>query len=165
MKLLRTRIWILLSGIVLFGIIAINFLQDSCANSSSWVNFWSSPITVLDNFANRVNEDQRVQDNQLNDISNIQWQYASEYKITNTLDSIRIQIAPYIQWIMYIGLSVAVILIIYNGLLMVTNGVHDQWSVDKLKTRMLNIAVGVGILTWFYLILQLALALISYLLA
>lgn len=150
---------------MLLGTIAINSLQDSFANSSSWVNFWSSPITVLDNFANRVNEDQRVQDNQLNDISNIQWQYASEYKITNTLDSIRIQIAPYIQWIMYMGLSVAVILIIYNGLLMVTNGVHDQWSVDKLKTRMLNIAVGVGILTWFYLILQLALALISYLLA
>jgi hypothetical protein len=57
---------------------------------------------VLDNFGWAVNDGNRIQDNALKDITDKQGQYASEYKFANTLDSIRIQIAPYIQWTMYL---------------------------------------------------------------
>ena len=133
------------------------------AEDQSWWSLWSSPTNVLDRFAARVNTE-RIQDNALNDTSNIQWQYSSEYKLSNTLDAIRNQITPYIQWIMYIGLTISVILIIHNGLLMVTNALHDQWDIDKIKTRLKNIWIWVWLLTWFYVIIQLWLALIDYVL-
>ncbi len=123
-----------------------------------------TPMQMLDNFAWKVNQEDRIQDTALNDISNIQWQYASEYKISNTLDSIRMQIAPYIQRVMYIGLSIAVLWIIYNGFLMVTNSVHGEWDSEKVKNRITNIAIWVGLLTWFYVVIELLLAGISYLL-
>lgn len=123
-----------------------------------------TPMQMLDNFAWKVNQEDRIQDTVVNDISNIQWQYVSEYKISNTLDSIRMQIAPYIQWIMYIGLSIAVLWIIYNGFLMVTNSLHGNWDSTKVKNRITNIAIWVGLLTWFYVVIELLLASISYLL-
>ncbi len=129
---------------------------------SRW-SLWSNPTVVLDRFASRVNTE-KIQDNALNDTSNIQWQYSTEYKISNTLDAIRNQITPYIQRTMYIGLAIAVILIIYNGLLMVTNSLHDQWDLEKIKWRLKNILIWVGILTWFYVIIQLSLAIIDYIL-
>jgi hypothetical protein len=129
---------------------------------SRW-NLWNNPTVVLDNLAQNVNQD-RIQDNALNDISNIQGQYSSEYKISNTLDALRKQITPYLQWTMYLGFSIAVILIIYNGFLMVTNWLHDWGSSDKVKWRIKNIVIGVFILSWFYLLIQLLLSVITYIL-
>lgn len=126
-------------------------------------NLWNTPSTVLDRVAERVNRD-RIQENALNDTSNTQWQYASEYKITNTLDALRVQITPYIQWTMFIGLSLAVMLLIYNGFLMVTNWLHGEWDTSKVKTRIMNIIIGVVLLTWFYIIIQVGLAAIEYIL-
>ncbi len=120
------------------------------------------PIRMIDKVAQAVNYWDRIQDTAINDTTNIQWQYASEYKITNTLDSLRIQIAPYLQWTMYIGLSLAVIGIIYNGFLMVTKPLWSDGSNDKVKNRIMNIVTWVFILTWFYIIIQIILAIISY---
>jgi hypothetical protein len=148
--------------IIIFLWVSINFIY-----AEQWVSTskrQGNPMQMLDNFAHKVNKEDRIQDTALNDISNIQWQYASEYKITNTLDSIRIQIAPYIQWTMYIWLSLAVLWIIYNGFLMVTNSIHENGTSEKVKNRIINICIGVGLLTWFYIIIQLLLASISYIL-
>lgn len=123
----------------------------------------SNPADVGDYIAWAVNED-RIQDNALNDISNIQWQYASQYRITNTLDAIRVQITPYIQWVMYLWLSIAVILIVYNGFLMVTNSVNGgAGDPSKIKSNMTNIVIGVILLCSFYIIIQVWLAVIAYL--
>lgn len=125
----------------------------------------NSPIFLLDQFWRDVNSGDRIQDTALNDFNPNQWQYASEYRIANTFDALRIQIAPYIQWIMYIGLSLAIIGIIYNGFLMVMKpaGV-DSWENSKVKSRLLNIVTWVFLLTGFYVIIQAILAIISYLL-
>ena len=134
--------------------------------ASSRSSYWSTPLTILDGVATRVNSSSngRIQDNALNDITSLQWQYASEYKITNTLDALRVQITPYLQWIMYIGLSIAVILIIYNGFLMVTDGLHGSGNFEATKKRLKNIALGVWLLTGFYVIITLILAIVSYIL-
>jgi hypothetical protein len=44
---------------------------------------------------------------------------------------------------MYIGLSMAVLAIIYNGFLMVTNSVHGNGTSEKVKSRIINICIGV----------------------
>lgn len=150
---------ILLCMLMFSSFIGWNMLIYAETSQRQW-----NPMQMLDNFAWKVNKDDRIQDTALNDISNIQWKYASEYKITNTLDSIRIQIAPYIQRTMYIGLSIAVLWVIYNWFLMVTNSLHWNWDLEKVKGRMTNIAIWVWLLTWFYVIIQIILAIISYLL-
>ena len=146
--------------IIMFLLIGSSILYVSAETSQRQGN----PMQMLDNFAHDVNEWSRIQENAFNDTSNIQWQYASEYKIANTLDSIRIQMAPYIQRTMYIGLSLAVLGIIYNGFLMVTNSIHGNGTSEKVKRRIINISIGVWLLTWFYVIIQLLLATISYVL-
>ncbi len=153
----KTTIYII--GFLLFSTNILYAATWSSTSERQW-----NPMQMLDNFANKVNKEDRIQDTALNDISNIQWQYASEYKISNTLDSIRIQIAPYIQWVMYIWLSLAVLGIIYNGFLMVTNSIHGNGTSEKVKSRIINISIGVGLLTGFYVIIQILLATISYIL-
>lgn len=153
------KITIYIIGFLLFSTNILYATTWSSTSERQW-----NPMQMLDNFANKVNKEDRIQDTALNDISNIQWQYASEYKISNTLDSIRIQIAPYIQWVMYIWLSLAVLGIIYNGFLMVTNSIHGNGTSEKVKSRIINISIGVGLLTGFYVIIQILLATISYIL-
>jgi hypothetical protein len=65
---------------------------------------------------------------------------------------------------MYIGLSLAVLGIIYNWFLMVTNSIHGNGTSEKVKSRIMNISIGVWLLTGFYVIIQLLLATISYIL-
>lgn len=136
-----------------------NYAQNT---TSQWAE---NPIHLLDHFANEVNSDTRIQDTAVNDINPNQGQYAKEYVITNALDAIRIQIAPYIQWVMYIGLSLAVIGIIYNGFLMVTQPVWSDGDTWKVKDRLIKIVKGVFLLTGFYVIIQVILAAIAYILA
>jgi hypothetical protein len=61
----------------------------------------------------------------------------------------------------YIGLVVAVILIIYNGFLMVTNGLHKEWDMAKVKKNLMNITIGILLLTWFYAIIKIVVWLIN----
>ncbi|MBP6086202.1 hypothetical protein KA478_03285 [Patescibacteria group bacterium] len=72
--------------------------------------------------ASDANAQTHIQDTQLDGInSETDQAFASKYKIANTLNSIRIKIAPYLQWFMFIGLSVATILIIVTGFQLVTS--------------------------------------------
>ena len=59
------------------------------------------PIRNLDSFGNKVNED-RVLDNALNDFDPNRGMYEESFRISNSVDDLRQQIQPYIQWIVYI---------------------------------------------------------------
>jgi hypothetical protein len=63
---------------------------------------------------------------------------------------------------MYLWLSFSVLWIIYNGFLMVTNSLHDNGDSEKVKERIMNLSIGVGLLTGFYVIIQMLLAAITY---
>lgn len=80
--------------------------------------------------------------------------------MANTLDSIRIKIAPYLQWLFFIGLGAAVILIIYNGILLMTGAVSGE-DYKKVTGRIKNIAIGVGVLTGFAIIIRVFIAILS----
>jgi hypothetical protein len=83
-------------------------------------------MEILDSVASQANTDYSIQETALNSATDQMGGYQKQYKISNTLDYLRTNIAPYLQRMVYIGLVVAVILIIYNGFLMVTNGLHKE---------------------------------------
>jgi|GEM_PF-504789 len=144
----------LLSGAVFAG----------TTTSNSWGDKGSTPTQILDSIAGQANVEYKIQDTALDSVNDDQGAFASKYKLANTLDSLRIKIAPYLQWAFYIGLSMAVIMIIYYGLLLVTGAVTGE-DIKKTLGKIKNIAIGVGILTGFAIIIRLFIALLSSLLA
>ena len=108
-----------------------------------------------------ANQDYKIQQTALDSATDKQGSYQSQYKIANTLDWLKNNIAPYLQWMVYIGLAAATILLIYNGLLMVTNSLHGTGDITKLKKNISYIIIGVIILTGFYFIIRLVVALLS----
>jgi hypothetical protein len=145
--------------VCLFVIYALPLL--GFAQNDSRGKYWDDPIKILDTVVWEANDDYKIQQTALDNATDKQWWYASSYKISNTLDWLRQNINPYLQRAVYIGLSLAVILLIYNGFLMVTNAVHKEWEAAKIKKNIMNIVIWVIILTWFYFIIKLMVALIN----
>lgn len=137
-------------------------LLSFAQSNSSRGKYWANPIQILDNVVSNANEDYKIQQTALDGATDKQSSvWPSTAKITHTLDRLRNNINVYLQWMVYIGLSIAVILLIYNGLLMVTNAIHKEWETAKIKKNIINIAIGVIILTGFYFIIKLAVSLIN----
>ncbi len=138
----------------------------STGDYNRWWEWWSDPMEILDEVVGASNDwnvnYQKIQDTALDDVSN-NWSYNPEYRITNTLDWIRWNITIYLQWIVFIWLWLATILIIYNGFMLVTHWIHWQWDMAKFKSNMINIAIWVVLLLWFYFLIELILALITVL--
>ncbi len=137
----------------------ISFISISYA-ASRWTPE-SDPFQVLEAVKDKANEQYKIQETALDQITDEVGSYQRQYKISNTLDYIRQNIYPYLQWIVYVWLAIAVILIIYNWFLMVTNGIHNQWDMTKVKKNLMNIVIWVILLTWFYFILRLMVAIIT----
>lgn len=146
---------------ILLSFILIISVLTSLSYAASWWSTESNPFDVLEAVKDKANETYRIQETSLDQITDEAWAYHKDYKITNTLDYIRQYIYPYLQWVVYIWLVVAVILIIYNWFLMVTNWIHGQWDMAKVKKNLMNIVIWVILLTWFYFILRLMVAIIT----
>ncbi|MFA5748367.1 MAG: hypothetical protein WC872_04655 [Candidatus Absconditabacterales bacterium] len=148
--------------IIFINAIILNLSNFSFAEVGSRGKYGSTPVEILDQIKGKANANNyEIQETALNGVTDLQGSYPQQYKIANTLDYIRMNIDPYLQRIVYIGLSVAVILLIYNGLLMVTNGIHKEGDITKLKKNFINIAIGILLLTGFYFILKLIIGLIT----
>jgi len=133
----------------------------SFAQVDTWWKYGRDPTAILDTVVNNANEDYQIQETALDGVTNDQWWYANEYKIANTLSYFTNNIQPYIQRAVYVWLTCAVILLIYNGLLMVTNSIHKEWDSEKVKKNVINIAIWIIVLTWFYAIIKLMVAIIN----
>lgn len=128
-------------------------------NTSSWA--WGrNPEEVLDKVVQDANKKDGVQETALDEIDGSYGIYWDDRKITNTFDSIRENIAPYIDWAVFIGLSIATILIIYNWLMLVTLPVQSD-ATGKVMTRLKFIIIWVLIITGFYFIIKLVLSLVA----
>lgn len=131
------------------------------AQVSNWWGYGSDPAEVLDSVVWKANKEMQFQETALDSINSNQWAYQEDYKIANTLDWLRMNIAPYLQWLVYIGMTVAVILLIYNGFLMVTHAVHNEGDFAKVKKKIMYIAIWIILLTSFYAIIKLIVGLIN----
>lgn len=146
-------------NLILYFVLILSLFTVSYA--ASWWTPESDPFQVLESVKEKANEKYRIQETALDQITDEQWSYARQYKITNTLDYLRQNIYPYLQWVVYIWLVAAVVLIIYNWFLMVTNWIHNQWDMSKIKKNLMNVVIWVVLLTWFYFILRLILAILT----
>lgn len=131
------------------------------ANTDGRWDYGGTPMQVLDSVVGVANVPQSFQETAMDPINNQEGSYQSEYRVSNTLDWVRMHMATYLQWIVYFGLTIAVILLIYNGFLMVTHSVTKSWDFSKVKKNIQYIAIGVIILTSFYAILRLVIGLIN----
>lgn len=122
-------------------------------------DYGSNPISILDEVVSKANNDRAyaVQDTALDNIN----AWPGRHRIYQTLQRIRKNISPYLQRAVYIGLTTAVILLIYNGLLMVTTWIHDSGKFESIKKNLVNIMIWVLLLTWFYIIFKLIIAAIN----
>jgi hypothetical protein len=146
---------------LIFILMWLYLLPMSLFAASSWWKYWTDPIQILDTVVAEANEDYKIQQTALDNATDKQWWYSSQYKIANTLDWFRQNINPYLQRAVYIWLSAAVILLIYNGLLMVTNAAHKEGETTKVKKNIINIVIWVVILTGFYFIIKLTVSIIN----
>lgn len=134
--------------------------------STAWTNahgrwdYGDTPMQVLDRIVDDANDEYNIQDTPLEAVNEWGWQFNAEYKIANTLDSIRYNIAKYIQWVVFIGMALAVIGIIITGLLMVTKSISET-EFAQIKSRIIGIVIGVLILGGFLAIIRLVLSLIT----
>lgn len=117
----------------------------------------SKPQDILDDIVKY--EDSEIIETKLDTVTkNLGWFSGNpELKIVNTLDEVRTKISPYLQWVAYLGLAAAVTLIIYNGFLLVLSPLTPDQAA-KVKTRILYIALGTILITWFYFVLKILLA-------
>lgn len=128
-----------------------NDTQSNNSSSSERWEFGSSPLEILDNVTNKANPaNDRIQDTALDSVTHSEWSYPFTYRLANTFDSIRKRVAPYLDWMLYIGLSVAVILLIWQGMQLVVGKTFAD-----IRKPTTNIVIGVVVLTWVYLIIRL----------
>ncbi len=112
----------------------------------------AKPMNILDDLIE--NDDSEIIETRLDLVDRDEWQFATpELKLSDTLDSVRQNISIYLQWMVFIWLVFAVILIIYNWLMLMLSPLSpDQaW---KVKTRLTSLVIWVVLVTWFFFILK-----------
>ncbi len=150
--------------LIISFIISINILpMFSIAQQWHWGRRWDTPIEVFENTTNELNkEDWDIQNTALNSVSETDWSYPAVYKISNTLESIRKKIYPYLDRIVYLWTTIAVMLIIYNWISLIIEGFKWEANFWKLK-NIKNIALWLAVLRWFWAIIKLWVIIINLL--
>ena len=114
------------------------FLASSIFAYSSWEK---SPEAMLDDLKTNV------QDTSLNKVG------GSNKGIEGALTDVKDNSKGYIQWLVYAGGAVALILIIYNGLVVLTN-FGDENKLAKSKKRFVSLLLWVVVLIGGFVIIK-----------
>lgn len=121
-------------------------------------------MRLLDQVVDVANEEHSIQQTQLDGVTSQGWGYSGnpDYKFTNTLEYLKNNVDPYLQWIVFIWLALATIFLIYNGFMMTTNIIHGKGELGKVKDNFIYIGIGVVILTGFYYLIDIVVAVINF---
>ena len=92
----------LIALIFAFILISSGSAFASTTTSNSRGNKGTSPTEILNSIAGEANSEYKIQETALDGVNDDQGAFAAKYKMANTLDSLRIKIAPYLQWMFYI---------------------------------------------------------------
>lgn len=125
--------------------------------------FTTTPEQFLDTIVEKVNKwSENITQSHLDQINSNEWDYDSQYQVTNTLDALRKRLVPYIQWIVFLWLSWAVFAIIYlwSQLVWASLSWKDE-MVSQVKNTLTNVVVWVLWLTGFYFIMKLLLSIVA----
>lgn len=93
-------------------------------------------------------------------VQNTKYNEISGWGIKWTLESVSELTTPYINWMIYLWLALAIILVIFNWLLIVLAPANDSY-VSKVKSRMIYIIMWIVVLTWSAIIIRIVLAIIQ----
>lgn len=148
---------------IILSLSALIFIFSfSYAQEWKWASRWSSPFQVFENFVWEANNDNyKIQKTALDWVTDLEWSYSREYKISNTLDYIRINIGPYIQWIVYIWFVLSTAWLIICWFLLVTWWITKSSWFDKVKWKIVNALLWVFLLSWFYIVIKLMMWIIN----
>lgn len=120
--------------------------------------FNQNPVRALDTFHDKANNSSsnRVQRTDLDTISSGPCKELSvdgRFTITRTLCNIKASVWDYLQYIMYIGLAAATILLIWNGFKLVTSSDREK-QMTTFKKNLIYIIIWVVLLVAFYFIID-----------
>lgn len=113
---------------------------------SYWVNLGSSPDALLNEMKN-----EEVQKTPLDEV----WGNSIE----SSLRWIKENSSWYISWLWFIWLSIALILVIYNGIYILANFSNED-KISKVKKRFVSLAIGIVVLTSWYLVIEFSVSVI-----
>ena len=94
--------------------------KDDMKVSSNNSIFTQNPVRVLDSFYSQANKNSsdRVQNTDLDTVTSNHCDELSvdeRFTISRTLCNIKMKIGDYLQYVLYVGLAAATILLIWNG--------------------------------------------------
>lgn len=147
----------LLSLLLLYSTMTISLVRAG----SRWVyDGYDSAEKVLDTVVD--NAKTNIIESKFDNVIN-KWTFGQDKKISGTLDSIRDNISFYLNRVLFLGLTWATILIVYNGFLMVFTPITGD-QLDTVKKRIINILIWVVVMTWFYFIIKVSLSIMNMIL-
>lgn len=150
---------------VLFVILfVLGLLVPIVSLQASW-NWHQSPVDIVDEVRNKANALEEIQktdlDHTTSKYSACVWIAPdSRFTLTRTLCHIKENIKDYLQYAMYIWLTVATILLIRNGFRIVTSDNREK-EIWNFKTNLKYIVIWVVLLTWFYYIIDILIGVVN----
>ena len=163
MKKLILACWIFLS-LFAMPLMSMTFASSISKSESdkdakatrNWINTNWTPDDLVKSIHTIANKDFQIQQTKFDNIAIGK----TKYKITGTLDYIRRNIYPYIQWTIFIGLTMGAIMLIWNGLKLVTQSVSGD-KVAEIKKDIQSVLIGIVVLSSFLAIIKLTLAVLN----
>ena len=132
------------------------FMFPYAVNATDSSVFTRSPSKLLDDIYKDQTKSDTVQETALDEVNSTEskmWWADSTFSITNTLYSIQKKMHNYLQYVVYIGLSAAVIFLIWNGFNIITSSDKEK-EMGEFKKNLKYIIVWVIILVAFYTIID-----------
>lgn len=154
--MIRKFLFIFLFALVVrAGLLDISFAQGDVLNGR--------PLDIIEHIVDEAQGPFEIQNTKLNNINakSSMISHAGKYKIAGTLDRIRVNIQPYLQWLVFLGLTIAVILLIWNGFLLVTNSAIGRGDPKTAKENIKNIVLGVIIMSSFVALIKITVAVLN----
>lgn len=152
---------ILSAVLILFWIISAIFPIDTHAN----YNRNQNPVKIVDDIKDKANKNKSDQV-QNTDYDNTSSRSCSEvslddrFTISRTLCNIKDHSKDYLQYIMYVWLTAATILLIWNGFKIVTSSDREK-QVATFKKNLTYIIIWVVLLTGFYYIIDIFVSVVN----
>jgi hypothetical protein len=133
----------------------------------TWWNFENGPVKLLEeiNYNANKKKSEEVQNTALNHITSKAgcedlW-VKSTFTLTKTLCYIKNNSHSYLQYFMYMCLTVATIIIIRNWFLLVTSSERGK-QMETFKKNMKNLVIWIILLTCFYFILDVFVSMVNF---